>query len=339
MRIERLTTFDDQTAGRWFDAYSAGASAGRVAPLITSRDRQLASLAADATNPNRHREAWGAWDGGPCLGVLLAEWPRRENRHLAEIEVDVPPAHRGRGAGAALWATGCEQARAAGRTTLNVELNVPLGVPLEDWPGGRFALARGYVAGHAECRLVLDLPMPADRLAGLDVPVPGYRALSFDGPMPAEWLAPLAGLVNGMAADVPIGELDLEAARWDAIRVGDNQHRMCALGYGLLTTLVIDPAGAAVAYTQMLASGDDVQQEDTYVRPAARGHRLGALAKARNLRALAAVRPGARHVHTWTAEVNDPMRRINESFGFRPVERLYALEAPVPRWRCVITTR
>jgi hypothetical protein len=31
-------------------------------------------------------------------------------------------------------------------------------------------------------------------------------------------------------------------------------------------------------------------------------------------------------VHTWTAEVNHPMRRIDESFGFRPVETMYALE-------------
>ncbi len=326
MRIERLITFTGATADAWYDAFRAGAAEGRYAPLITPRAGQLTSLASDGTNPNRHREAWGAWEGGACLGALLVEWPRLENRHLAEVEVDVPPAHRGRGIGSALWETGRGQARAAGRTTLAVEVNVAGGT-LEDWPGGRFALARGYRAGHAESRLVLDLPLSDSRLAGLDMPVPCYRASSFDGPLPSEWWGPLADLVNGMTTDVPIGELDLEAARWDAARVGENQHRMCALGYALVTTLVFDHSGDAVAYTQVLVSGDDVHQEDTYVRPADRGHRLGALAKARNLRALAASHPGARHLHTWTAQVNDPMRRINESFGFRPVETMYVLEA------------
>jgi hypothetical protein len=144
--------------------------------------------------------------------------------------------------------------------------------------------------------------------------------------VPAGWLEPLVHLVNGMAADVPIGGLDLEAASWDTDRLGNNQHRLCALGYGLLTTLVLDRGRAAVAYTQMLVSGDEVHQEDTFVRPGDRGHRLGALAKAHNLRALAASHPGARRVHTWTAEGNDPMRRINRSFGCRPVERMYAME-------------
>jgi hypothetical protein len=77
----------------------------------------------------------------------------------------------------------------------------------------------------------------------------------------------------------------------------------------------------------MLVSGVDVHQEDTYVRPADRGRRLARLAKGRNLRALAALHPAAKHVHTWTADVNDAMLRINEGFGFRPVERTYALEA------------
>jgi hypothetical protein len=257
MRIEQLVSFDDERAHRWYAAFRDGAAAGREAPLITSRETQLASLAADATNPNRHREAWG------------------------------------------------------------------VGESLASSPGGRFALARGYVTKHVESRLMLDLP---DKSAMPDSAV-GYQTFSFDGPMPAEWLAPLADLVNGMEADVPTGELDVEAASWDAFRLQANQHRMCSLGYTLVTTVIVNEGGEAVAYTQMLVSGGEAHQEDTYVRPADRGHRLGTVAKARNLRALADWHPFARRVHTWTAEINDPMRRINEAFGFRPMERMYALEA------------
>jgi GNAT superfamily N-acetyltransferase len=323
MRIEQLVSFDDERAHRWYEALHDGAAAGREAPLITSRETQLASLAADATNPNRHREAWGAWEGSSCAGAMVVEWPLRENLHRAEIEVDVPPAHRRRGVGSALWSSGRDRVLSAGRTLVNVEINVPVGDRLASSSGGRFALARGYLTKHVESRLMLDLP---DKSAMPDSAV-GYQTFSFDGPMPAEWLAPLAGLVNGMEADVPTGELDVEAASWDPFRLQANQHRMCSLGYALVTTVIVNEGGEAVAYTQMLVSGGEAHQEDTYVRPADRGHRLGTVAKARNLRALADWHPFARRVHTWTAEINDPMRRINEAFGFRPVERMYALEA------------
>lgn len=323
MRIEQLITFDDEPANRWYEAFHAGAVAGRYAAVVTSRERQMASLATDATNDDRHREAWGAWSGGTCTGAMLVEWPRRENRHLAEIEVDVPPEHRGRGIGAALWEAGCARALEGGRSTVGVEVNVPVGVALEAWPGGRFALARGYTVGNVESRLVLDLP-PETEMPDTAV---GYRTLSFHGPLPSSWLGPLADLVNGMATDVPTGELEVEAASWDAARVGANQHRMCSLGYSLVTTLIVDVSGTAVAYTQIAVSEDEAHQEDTYVRPADRGRRLGTIAKARNLRALASAHPRARRVHTWTADGNDPMRYINEAFGFRPVERMYALEA------------
>jgi hypothetical protein len=123
-----------------------------------------------------------------------------------------------------------------------------------------FGCARGYVAGHVESRLVLDLPVSDFRLAGLEVPAPDYRTLSFDGPLPAKWLAALADLVNGMATDVPTGDLDLEAARWEAARVAENQHPSCAVGYALVITLVIDRAGTTVSYTEMLVSGDGLHQ-------------------------------------------------------------------------------
>jgi hypothetical protein len=44
--------------------------------------------------------------------------------------------------------------------------------------------------------------------------------------------------------------------------------------------MVVDRAWVAVARTGVLISGDDAHQEDTYVRPAGRGHRFGAFAKA-----------------------------------------------------------
>jgi GNAT superfamily N-acetyltransferase len=331
VEIRKLTSFDGTEAGAWYEARYAGATADRHAALVTSRDTELRSLAANATNPNRHREAWGAWDGEVCLGGMLVEWSRQENLHRAEIDIAVPVANRRRGVGTALWDAGARRATSAGRTTVNVEVHVPLGRSLGEWPGGRFALARGFVSGLAEDRLVLDLPVAERVMETHDRPVPGYQAHSWHGPMPAERLPALAELISEMAADVPTGDLDVEAARWNAERVGTNQERLSKIGYALVTTVVTTDGGEPAGYTQLLVDSDGVHvhQDDTYVRRAHRGHRLGSLAKARNLRELADRHPRARHVHTWTAESNDAMQSINERFGFRQVETSHSMESSV----------
>ncbi|MEV0900511.1 GNAT family N-acetyltransferase [Actinoplanes sp. NPDC049802] len=325
MDVRRLWTFDGGEASAW----RAGSVAGRHAALVTARQTLLRSLAADDSNPNRHREAWGAWDGDTCVGGMLVEWSRRENPHRAGIDVGVPAEHRRRGVGGALWEAGLAQVRAAGRDTVNVEVNVPHGQRIQDWPGGRFALARGFVSGLVEDRWVLGLPVPEEVSDAADQPAAGYRGLTWHGPVPPEWLPALAALTSEMSADVPAGELDVEAETWDAERIGANQERLIQIGYALVTTIVVTEDGEPAGYTQMFVEGDGthVHQDDTYVRPAHRGHRLGTFAKARNLRGLTERHPQARHVHTWTADGNDAMRKINTWFGFRAVEAQHSMEA------------
>ncbi|MFC4072565.1 GNAT family N-acetyltransferase [Actinoplanes subglobosus] len=329
MEIRKLTSFDGTEAEAWYQARHAGATADRHAALVTARDTELRSLAANDTNPNRHREAWGAWEGDTCVGGMLVEWARQENMHRASIDIAVPAPNRRRGVGAALWDTGSQVAAATGRTTVSGEVHVPRGASLETWPGGRFALARGFVSGLAEDRLVLDLPVPEQILEIHDQPVSGYRVHSWHGPMPAEWLPALAALTSEMEADVPTGELDVEAANWDAERVGTNQQRLSSIGYALVTAVVTTDDGEPAGYTQMIVESDGVHvhQDDTYIRRAHRGHRLGGLAKAHNLRELVTRHPRTRHVHTWTAETNDAMQAINERFGFRPVETSHTMES------------
>ncbi|WP_433795824.1 GNAT family N-acetyltransferase [Actinoplanes sp. CA-252034] len=328
MEIRMLTRFDGTEAGAWYEAWHEGSAAERHSALVTAKNTELRSLADNGTNPNRHREAWGAWDGGLCIGGMLVEWARQENLHRAEIGIAVPVAHRGRGIGAALWDSGSQLVTSAGRTTVSVEVHVPRGRSLGDWPGGRFAAARGFTSGLAEDRLVLDLPAPAQVLDAHERPAAGYQTHSWHGPMPADWLPVLARLTGEMAADVPTGDLDVEAAAWNAERVGTNQERLSRIGYALVTTVITTAAGEPAGYTQLLVESDGVHvhQDDTYVRRVHRGHRLGGLAKARNLRELVAHHPGARHVHTWTAESNAAMQAINERFGFRPVETSHSME-------------
>jgi GNAT superfamily N-acetyltransferase len=63
------------------------------------------------------------------------------------------------------------------------------------------------------------------------------------------------------------------------------------------------------------ASPDNAYQWDTLVAPAHRGHRLGGLLKAANLRQLEKTGLAVRRISTWNASVNAPMIRVNEELG------------------------
>jgi hypothetical protein len=56
----------------------------------------------------------------------------------------------------------------------------------------------------------------------------------------------------------------------------------------------------------------------TIVDATHRGHRLGMLVKAANLRALRDAVPAVERVITWNAASNTHMIAINEALGFRP---------------------
>jgi len=333
MLIHALDPHDVTRAGVWYAALRAGASAGRVAPPVVSEYSLLTSLRTNDSNTFNDRRAYGAWDDDSCLGACVVTLPRGDNRHLVEIEINVPPEHRRRGTGGALFDHVLGIARAEHRTTVTNEVDVNgVDAALASSDGGRFALARGFAVRNTERRLMLDIPVPDEGLAGLDLyareRAAGYRAVSWLGLTPDEWLGSHARMHTLMGQDVPRGDSDREPLAYDADRLRSTQTRSMQQGYGIVTTLVIDDDGAPAAYTKMLVNPDGahVLQDETFVLRAHRGHRLGTLAKVANLRVLAAHHPQARHVHTWTAEVNDAMRSINERFGFREVETMYEVE-------------
>ena len=72
-------------------------------PAVSSQDKQLASLRTNDSNKFMDRRAFGAWRGEECLGTALLVLPRVDNTHAAEIDVNVPPEHRGQGVGSALY--------------------------------------------------------------------------------------------------------------------------------------------------------------------------------------------------------------------------------------------
>jgi GNAT superfamily N-acetyltransferase len=199
-------------------------SAGLVAPIVIEREAVLTSLRGNSGNPDCDSRAYGAWRGTECVGAAVLDLPHRDNAHLAEIELGVPPRARNRGVGLAM-----------------------------------FALACGFRSRHSELRLLLNVPVPGDRLLALE-----------------ETAAKRAG--------------EYHLAGWTGV----------------------PPA--------------DVLQNNTFVLRSCRGRGLGTLAKIANLRLLARHFPQARHVHTWTAQLNDAMHAVNARLGFRPMETTHELE-------------
>jgi RimJ/RimL family protein N-acetyltransferase len=338
MEIRRLDPLEEDQAKAVYRTLRAGASADREAAVVEEFDALLASLRGNDSNPNTDRRAFGAWQGGECVGALLLSLPRRENTHMAEIEVSVPPGARRQGVGTALLNHARDLAVAEGRRVLEAEVNaIGAGVAgLAESPGGRFALGLGFDVKHTELRLLLDLPMEERRLRELEGDAVarsvGYEAAGWVGLAPAELLDAFAEMHTLMEVDVPSGELSREPLVYDAERLRAMQQRLIDQGYGLVTTLVLDPKGRPAGYTSMFVMGGEsreVLQDETFVLRAHRGRALGTRAKLANLRLLAQHYPHAEHVHTYTAEVNDAMRAVNDRLGFRPVETMYELELEV----------
>jgi len=286
------------------------------------------------------------------VGLGFASMTLEHNTHAADVHVAVHPDHRRQGIGTAL-ADRLEQAAAhAGRTTFfgwprspreavqGEDALVPatgVGRLPADVAGVRFALDRGYTLEQVERMSRLDLPVDAEKLATFEAEARAkagddYRTYTWEG-IPEEWHAAYGQLMTRMSTDVPQGELDFGEETWDAERVRAYFEERAASGQRLLTTLVEHvPSGEIAGGTSFLLQDGKpayVFQEETIALKSHRGHRLGMLVKAVNLRELAARYPQTERVHTFNAEENAHMLGINVALGFRPSGAEAALQKRV----------
>jgi len=330
--IREVPPADADAFARWHAALHAGESEERTAALVSSLDELRLSLGSPS--PTKTRLAVGAWDGIDCVGALLLELPQRSDLDTAEVSIAVPPAHRRCGTGDALWRWALARSRHEGRPVLQAELAVPDGHTVETWPGGRFATARGFVSANVEDHLVVGLPYDTARLTSLEAaaPVDDYRVLAWVGPCLEEHVEAWARLRTTMSADVPTGELTRAAVQVTADEVRTSDARL-ERSYVTLNALAVTGDREPVGYSRVFLPRTrpaDVQQDDTLVLHAHRGHGLGARMKTANLRSLAALpaqhRQQRRWLHTYTEQGNVPMQAVNARFGFRRVEVLHELE-------------
>lgn len=277
------------------------------------------------------------------LGYADVTLPKKDNTHLAYMSVVVEPGQDVAALTTALIAV-CEQAaHEHARTTVLLWSETPGELPeghpaaLEAPTGSGRIDARdpvvaavrehGYVLEQAERYSVLQLPVAPDLLDELQASAQAragtdYRLVTWRDRTPDDRLEQFAALEQRMSTDVPQGELEMEEAVWDADRVRYVDESIAAANRGYVLTAAEHVAtGTLVAFTQLQYDQDRggfAFQEDTLVMREHRGHRLGMLVKAENLRLLLAGRPETARVHTWNAEENSYMLTINVALGFRP---------------------
>jgi len=304
----------------------------------------------------RHRlvavEDAGAGDAPRVVGHGVLTLPVTDNRHLAVVRIAVLPSHRGQGIGSAIADRLRRIALTECRTTVFAEVEFaaepPAGAPdalgpregdglvSADLPGMRFARRAGLGLEIIARRSVLDVPLPdavVERFAADAAARAGdaYRLHTWQDPVPEEWVDQLAALEQRLSEDEPNGGLALEAERWDGDRVRTEEAKRAERGQGALVTVAEHVATGTLAGMTLFiwdtGRPELTEQESTVVLPEHRGHRLGMLIKAVNLRAHTRLRPGTRRISTWNNETNAPMLTINVALGFRPAGGAAELQA------------
>lgn len=279
-----------------------------------------------------------AGEPGEVIGLAYAFLDARDDPTLADgADVVAAPARRRQGLGSLVAGELLRICREQGRSSVlgisrhggDALLLPPLPVPgsttaLPADGAAAFALALGFEPAQAV--RVSRAPLPVVGLGALAATAAAaaadYDVESFVGPTQDRHLPAVAELHRQLRTDAPSGGTVSGDGDWDPERVRAREVLFADLGYERHTCLAIHRATGAVAGMTLLDWKDNpafvASQGDTVVHRDHRGHRLGLLLKAGNLRQLADRHPEARWVETSNAGDNAPMLAINDALGFRP---------------------
>lgn len=279
-------------------------------------------LALDRDGPEEHR-CLVARHQGKVVGIADLEMFRRENRHVARVDVRVLPEHRRRGVGRAIVEAAEGLARESGRTELGGMDETPTRAGYVD-NAGPFTRRLGFSVALRMVRRGLTVPLDADHADALrhhpKASPAGYSLLTFTDVWPDEFLADRCELGRRMSTDVPVGDQELEEEVWDGARVRAIEAGFAAQDRAKVTTAARhDATGRLVGYTEVvvpLGAPESSWQHDTLVMREHRGHGLGLAMKVANLWAVMERHSGVRTISTWNADENAPMIAVNEEMGF-----------------------
>lgn len=328
MWIGEIDVHDDGLLHRYWEAGKEADGFHR--PYAAFWSLQAATVALRSTPAAAEQHPIAAIDDDVVVATSQVVFPLHDNTHLAYIEPLVRPAYRRRGIGTALLQAALDKVRNSGRTTVIAEVNMPLEGTSE---GYDFLAKRCFETGIRNIHRVLELPVAErriDELAAAAAPHYGdYGLVTVADGWPDEYVDGYCALNIAFNSEAPMGDLDIEPEAWDAERVRQAEARRHAQGQRGCSTVAVAPDGSLVALTEMITTLQQPEtgmQAGTLVLTEHRGHRLGLAIKVANLRAYQERFPAVRLVHSWNAEENGPMVAINDTLGFRPVERLAEMQ-------------
>lgn len=279
----------------------------RIDPLLETTVDDLRFLASRLRGP---LHVLATVDGEPAGFGLAGVFPEQAEP-FAFADMGVPQEFRRRGVGSALHAALSEHVRDLGKSTLQLE------VPEEDTEAIGFFEKRGYVEIERQKAVELDLtalvPEPPQ-------PPPGIEILSWAAR--PDLTAGMYELYREASADIP--GLDAETG-WTAAEWRVRELERPSRRYDLSFLAVAD--GQVVGYATL----------DVF--PAGGFHGLTAVARAwrrqgvgralKRSQIAAAKEAGVQKLFTESEEHNEPMRRLNEELGFRPIPGMIVLRGPL----------
>ncbi len=317
--VHPIDPYDDAALREWHRVHAAGQEGwGRL-----DGSDPYEWIAANV----RHRPAdeptwlWLVTDGGSPAGAVWANaWGGHENRHRLDVDVELLP---GVPMPADVLAAMSAYAGPMGRTVLGLETR-------EGSAYQSAAVAAGAKLGQVELRSVAATKeLDRTQLERWAEAPAGYSLLAFAEPCPGDLVDDFARLRTAMN-DAPRGDLDIKDFVYPVPQVRDGERARRDAGEPRWVVCARhDATGELVALTELQPSvwrPRLVDQGDTVVVQAHRGHRLGLAIKSVNLLRLLDERPDADGVETWNAADNEHMLAVNRALGFRPRERWPAYE-------------
>jgi GNAT superfamily N-acetyltransferase len=295
------------------------------------------AMALDEGGPDENQPLV-ARRGDVVVGVANLKMFRRENHHLARLEVRVLRQHRRRGVGSALVEAAERIAAGTARSEVAGMDETPVRAGYLD-AAGPFARHLGFTVAQRMVRRRIDLPLDDERGAALQrnpkATPAGYSLLTFADRWPDEYLGDRCELGRRMSTDLPAGEQEYDEEVWDAERVRALEASLAVQNRAKVTTAARhDDSGRLIGFTEVaipLGAPESAWQHDTLVMREHRGHGLGFALKVANLFAVAQAHPAVRTINTWNAEENAPMIAVNEEMGFGVVAHSAYWHRPIVR--------
>ncbi len=267
--------------------------------------------------------AWVAWDTDRKEIIAESELVMlrtEENKHLAQIEINVLPAYRRQGLGRRMLALVAETARAENRSLLLIGTydRIPAGEAFLL----RIGAKKGLESHVNQLRIEeLDRSLLDRWLQGGNENAPEYELGFWDGPYPEEQLSAIARLID-LTNQQPRGDLAIEDMHMTSEQLRQNEWSFMERGVQRWTYYLIEKTTENFAgYTEVSWSPNRPEilyQSMTGVFPDHRNKGLGRWLKAAMLDKVIKDRPQVKVVRTGNADSNAPMLKINRELCFKP---------------------